>query len=65
MLGDQKRKPPRVIPDYDCLPSILKDSRRFLGWRWVWERKKWDKPPFSAKDGMADRIGGYGSKAGF
>lgn len=56
LLGDPKRKPGKVIPNYENLPQSLKDSPRWINWKWEWRESSamWDKPPFSPHNGSAN-----------
>lgn len=56
LLGDKKRKPAKVIPDYNNLPAYLKEQPRWINWNWEWmdDRGLWDKPPFSPHNGSAN-----------
>ncbi len=55
ILGDPKSRPAKVIPNYEHLPQYLKDSPRWINFRWEWKQDRgiWDKPPLSPHNGHA------------
>lgn len=47
----QMDKPPRMDVVIDNVPESIKKLDRWLGWRWKWKSKKWDKPPVDVRTG--------------
>jgi putative DNA primase/helicase len=45
-------KPPPMPPNVDVIPSDLRALDRWVVWKWEWseDKRKWDKPPYRARD---------------
>jgi hypothetical protein len=40
-------KPARLRINRDMIPPLMRARKRWVMWRWTWNGKKWDKPPFN------------------
>ncbi len=49
----QTLKPASLSVAEEAIPSLLKETDRWLCWSWVWNKNKWDKPPLSPRTGRA------------
>ena len=41
-------KPAPILVNADKIPEALRSYKQWIVWKWVWNGKKWDKPPFKA-----------------
>ena len=44
---------PAYTPDFDNIPSFLRERKQWIIWKYIWDekKKKWDKPPYSPHKG--------------
>lgn len=47
----ERAKPEPFAIDADNIPKELTKLRRWVVWRWVWKKTKWDKPPCDPNTG--------------
>ncbi|NOG32939.1 hypothetical protein HLB35_16280 [Halomonas sp. TBZ9] len=44
----QPQKPAPVEINPNQIPDALTSRKQWIVWKWVWNGKKWDKPPYRA-----------------
>lgn len=51
-MPSQDERPVTLPVVAASIPALLRQTARWVGWSWVWNGKKWDKPPFGVRGGM-------------